>query len=455
MSQQMNALWERYGRLSLDEVPLDASTAARQCILDWLGCALSGSTEPLGQILRAEFADEAALAANTGLAGDRRPATVIGSAQRVTARSAALINGAAGHALDYDDTNLVGGLHATTAVLPAALALAEETGASGADLLCAYIAGVEICARLRVVIGDEHYRRGWHITSTLGVFGAVAAAGWLLRLDTDQFARAVGLAASQVGGVHANFGTMTKPFHAGFAAERGLLSASLARRGFTASPDAFERAFAQMSGDVDWSRIEPLADVFAVTDTLLKRNASGHGTQATILATQSLMADGLVADDIVHAEVRTADWVPKSAYGVRVPRIGIEAKFSLPGVSALTLLGHDLTVPATFSDENVQSPAFTDLIRRIELVGDPAFGRASAEINGEIVVETRSGRRRQPFPHTRDSGTVASRVELVNQKFLAIAAPVIGEHAKRLRDLVSDLGALPAVDEVCALVRTS
>jgi hypothetical protein len=103
----------------------------------------------------------------------------------------------------------------------------------------------------------------------------------------------------------------------------------------------------------------------------------------------------------------------------------------------------------------VQSPAFTDLIRRIELVGDASFGRANAEINGEIVVETRSGRRRQPFPHTRDSGTVASRVELVNQKFLAIATPVIGEHAKRLRDLVSDLGALPGVDEVGALLRTA
>jgi 2-methylcitrate dehydratase PrpD len=447
MSNQMSALWERYGRLSLDDVPADASTAARQCILDWLGCALSGSAEPLAQILRAEFADEAALAGEAG------PATVIGSDQRLTARSAALVNGSAGHALDYDDTNLVGGLHATTAVLPAALALAEATGASGADLLCAYIAGVEVCARLRVVIGDEHYRQGWHITSTLGVFGAVAAAGWLLRLDTGQFGRAVGLAASQVGGVHANFGTMTKPFHAGFAAERGLLSAGLARRGFTANPDAFERAFAQMSGDIDWGRIEPLADTFAVTDTLLKRYASGHGTQATILATQAMMADGVTAEDIVHEQVRVPDWVPPSAYGVRVPRIGIEAKFSLPGVSALSLLGHDLTVPATFSDGCVQNPAFTDLIRRIELVGDSAYGRGDAEIGGEIVVETRSGQRRYPFPVTRDSKTVESRAELANGKFLAIAAPVIGEQAKRLRDLVADLAALPDVRELAALTR--
>ena len=447
MSARMNALWERYGRLSPDEIDADASTAARQCILDWLGCALSGSTEPLAQMLRAEFADEAVLAGNTG------PASVIGSAQRVTAKTAALVNGAAGHALDYDDTNLVGGLHATTAVLPAALALAEQTGASGADLLCAYVAGVEVCARLRVVIGDEHYRQGWHITSTLGVFGAVAAAGWLLRLDTEQFGRAVGLAASQVGGVHANFGTMTKPFHAGFAAERGLLSARLAQRGFTANPDAFERAFGQMSGDIDWGRIDQFDGVFAVTDTLLKRYASGHGTQATILATQAMMADGVTADDIVHQEVRVPDWVPPSAYGVRVPRTGTEAKFSLPGVSALSLLGHDLTVPSTFSDENVRAPAFTGLIRRIELVGDPAYARPSAEIGGEIVAETRSGRRRYPFPVTRDSKTVASRAELANGKFLAIATPVIGEQAKRLRDAVAGLGALPDVREIAALTR--
>jgi 2-methylcitrate dehydratase PrpD len=437
MSIQLNALWERYGRLLPDEIPAEAGVAARQCMLDWLGCTLAGSTEPLAKILCAEFA------------GEDGPATVIGSSQRTSTKTAALINGAAGHALDFDDTNLVGGFHATGAVLPAALALAEEIGASGADLLCAYVAGVEVCARLRVVIGDEHYRNGWHITSTLGIFGAVAAAGTLLRLNTDQFGRAIGLAASQVGGVHANFGTMAKPFHAGFAAERGLLSAGLARRGFTANPDAFERAFAQTSGEIDWSRIDPLAGTFAVTDTLLKRFASGHGTQATILATKALMSDGLVADDIVRAQVRTSDSVPKSAYGVRVPRTGLEGKFSLPGVCALTLLGHDLTVPASFSDDNVSSPAFADLIRRIELVGDPAFDQGS----GEIVVETRSGLLMQPFPHTRDSKTVESRVELVNQKFQALATPVVGDNAKRLRVLVSDLAALPDVNEICALAR--
>jgi 2-methylcitrate dehydratase PrpD len=136
-----------------------------------------------------------------------------------------------------------------------------------------------------------------------------------------------------------------------------------------------------------------------------------------------------------------------------MPRIGTEAKFSLPGVSALSLLGHDLTVPATFSDRCVQDPAFTDLISRIELVGDPAYGRGDAEINGEIVVETRSGERRYQFPVTRDSKTVESRAGLANGKFLAIATPVIGEQAKRLRDVVADLGALPDVREIGVLTR--
>jgi 2-methylcitrate dehydratase PrpD len=288
------------------------------------------------------------------------------------------------------------------------------------------------------------------VTSTVGVFGAAAAAGWLLRLDADQFGRAIGLAASQVSGVHANFGTMTKPFHAGFAAECGLRSALLAHRGFTANPDAFERAFAQLAGDIDWTRIEPLADDYAVLDTLLKRFASGHGTQATILATRSLMSEGLAADDIVRAEIRTAESVLSSGYGVRVPRTGLQAKFCLPGVCALTLLGHNMTRPASYQDENVQSAAFTDLIRRIELVGDDAFGPGT----GEIVVHTSSGTMREPLPHTRDAGTVESRAELTMAKFRALATPIIGtDKVTRLSDLILDLASVRSVAEICVLTR--
>jgi 2-methylcitrate dehydratase PrpD len=296
----------------------------------------------------------------------------------------------------------------------------------------------------------EHYRRGWHVTSTLGVFGAAAAAARLLELDTDQFGRAIGLAASQVSGVHANFGTMTKPFHAGFAAERGLLSALLARRGFTANAGAFERALAQMNGDIDWTRLEPLADDYAVLDTLLKRFASGHGTQATILATKSLMSRGVAADDIVHAELRTAESVLSSGYGVLVPRTGLQAKFCLPGVCALTLLGHDLTQPASYRDENVQGAAFTRLIRRIELVGDVGFAPGT----GEIVVQTSSGEMREVLPHTRDAGTVESRAEFATAKFQALATPIVGaDSANRLGDLILDLASVQSLAELCALMR--
>jgi 2-methylcitrate dehydratase PrpD len=438
LAEQLRALWQRYGRQTLAELPTEVRVTACQCMLDWLGCTLAGSIEPLARIIRDEF--EAGPGA----------ATVIGADLRVPARAAALINGATGHALDFDDSNLWGGGHLTGVVTSAALALAEQLDASGADLMGAYVVGREIAGRLLTVVGGEHYRRGWHVTSTIGVFGAAAAAAWLLRLDTDQFGRAIGLAASQVSGVHANFGTMTKPFHAGFAAECGLRSALLARRGFTANPDAFERVFAQLAGDIDWTRIEPLADDYAVLHTLLKRFASGHGTQATILATRSLMARGLVADNIVRAEIRTAESVLSSSYGVRVPRTGLQVKFCLPGVCALTLLGQDMTRPASYRDENVQSAAFTELIRRIELVGDDAFEPGT----GEIVVRTCSGAMREPLPHTRDAGTVESRAELTTAKFQALATPIIGtDRVTRLRDLILDLASVRSVAEICVLTR--
>ena len=235
-------LWERWGRITAADLPADVDTVARQCILDWFACAVAGSVEPLSLILRDE------------LATAEGEASIVGSTQRTGARNAALVNGAAGHALDYDDTHLVLGGHSTVPVFPAALALAEELDRSGAELLAAFVAGVEIETRLGAGIGSSHYAKGWHATSSIGIFGATAAASRLLDLDAEQFGRAMGLAASQASGLKANFGTMTKPFHAGHAAERGLLAAQLARRGFTANPDALDanQGLSQAAADGHW-----------------------------------------------------------------------------------------------------------------------------------------------------------------------------------------------------------
>jgi 2-methylcitrate dehydratase PrpD len=436
MSDKIDSLWEEYGRLSLDDIPQAAETAGCQCLLDWFGVTLAGSRERLADVLRAEFA------------GQTGPTTVVGTMERAPAKIAAFINGSTGHALDFDDTNLVGGLHATASVLPAVLALAEASGASGAALLLAHIVGTEICCRLRQAVGDEHYRQGWHITSTLGIFGAAAGAGWLLGLDAAQFRAAIGLAASQVSGVHANFGTMTKPLHAGHAAERGLLSANLAKRGYTANVNAFERVMEQTAGHLEWGILDDLAGTWAVTDTLFKKYASGAGTQATIIATAHLIESGLTAADIVHAEVQTSASVPRSAYGVGVPKSGLELKFSLPGVMAMTILGEDLSDPAVFSDDRVQATDFLDLVARIELVGNPAI-----QEHGRLVVEAPSGVVVEELPNTRDSGTIDSRTELLTTKFSTLAEPVIGENCNPLRERLLHAGSVERVTEITGLTQ--
>jgi len=441
LEDRIGRLWQTYGQLAPQDIPEEARASERQCILDWVGCALAGSREPLVKILREESLASGALA------------TVIGGAAKVSAKDAALVNGSAGHSLDFDDTNLVGGFHATATVVPAALAIAEELGLGGAELLTACIVGTEISCRLRVVIGEAHYGYGWHTTGTVGIFGATAAVAWLLRLDRDQFRCAVGLAASQAGGLHANFGTMAKPFHAGHAAERGLLSARLASRGMTANADAVSAFFRQTGGQDDWDAIADLGDRWAVVDTLFKQFASGAGTQAAIDAAQR---SGAVADQVIRAEVHISPEFAASAYGVRFPTNSLEAKFSLPGVTALIFLGFDLQDPASFRDEVIRSSAFVDLVSRIQLVGDTDFSFSAFEaIAGCLVVETPAGIRRTSFRPMRDSGPVESRYAMLRSKFETLTSPIIGTASDTLGNYLLELESVGPISEVTRLLRVN
>src|SRR5579883_3449913 len=199
----------RFRTLRSTDLPPEALAVARHCLLDWLGCALAGSQEPLAAILRDEVVESGG------------PATVLGTFLRTTPRAAALVNGAAGHALDFDDTHTDMNGHPTAPVLPAALALAEALDASGERLLAAYVAGIEVECRLGLYIGPEHYARGWHATGTLGTVGAAAAAAHLLGLDEKGWRTGLNLAATQAAGLKASFGSMAKPLHAGRAASDG------------------------------------------------------------------------------------------------------------------------------------------------------------------------------------------------------------------------------------------
>lgn len=215
---------------SFDKLPEATVRAARRAILDTLGVTLAGSVEPTAQRVRALIAHRLAAA----------EATLAGTALRASIEDAALANGTAAHALDYDDVQQSLSGHPSAPILAAVLAVAERERASGPALLLAFVVGVEIESKLGRALNPAHYEVGWHATSTLGVFGAAAATAKLLGLSADHMVHALAIAGSMASGIKANFGTDCKPLHVGHAARCGIEAASLAAAGFTGNPGALE-----------------------------------------------------------------------------------------------------------------------------------------------------------------------------------------------------------------------
>ena len=216
----------------------DLSPAARELVttasLDCLGCTLAGADTPEAELAHA-WVDSL---------GGRPEATLLaGSGGSAPASLAALANGVAGHALDYDDFSSTM-MHPSVCLAPAVLAVGERERSSGEEVVVAYAAGFELFARLCRGLNPGHYAAGWHATSTVGTIAAAAAAARLLRLDRDATASAIGIAASSSAGIRQNFGSMVKPLHAGNAAFHGIAAAELAARGLTAAPDVVSIATA-------------------------------------------------------------------------------------------------------------------------------------------------------------------------------------------------------------------
>src|SRR5687767_10847341 len=218
---------KRINALRYEDLPPEAVHWAKIGILDTVGVTLAGARE-----------DTTRIPAAIVTAGSSGPSLIFGGNRRVAALDAALVNGTAAHALDFDDmTNRLGG-HPSAPILPALFALADELGASGRDFIAAYVAGFETECKLGLGVHFHHYTKGWHPTATLGVFGAAAAAARLLKLSGSETATALALAASFASGIKANFGTMAKPLHVGHCARNGLLAARLAKAGYTANQES-------------------------------------------------------------------------------------------------------------------------------------------------------------------------------------------------------------------------
>ena len=369
-------------------VPEGARAAAASAFLDTVGVTLAGARDPAGRIVQQLVATESA--------GD---CVVLGTPHRAGAGGAALANGTAAHALDFDDMCFVSLAHPSAPLVPAALAAAEVTRASGRAVLEAYAIGFEIEARLGRLMNPRHYERGWHCTSTLGTIGAAAAVSRLFGLDTPAAAHALAIAASMASGLKENFGSMVKPLHAGLAARNGVIAAGLAQAGMTATLQAFEgpqgflRAF-DSAGDALADAIADLGTRWEILETgiTVKLYPSCAGTHPTIDTVLDLRREyGFTGADVERIDVDVDSITPTILIYPR-PRSGLEAKFSMPFCAAAAAVCGRIGID-TFEDAALANPDLDALVPRVTMRVDPSFdGAAPPLTQARVRVALRDGR---------------------------------------------------------------
>jgi 2-methylcitrate dehydratase PrpD len=435
-------LVQRAAALASAPLQADVQLVAKQCILDWVGVALAGSMEPVTQMLISQCLEE----------GAKPAVSLIGSAHRVSVRQGALINGVAGHAIDYDDTNVAAQGHVTAAVLPAALALAEAHGRSGEELLRAFAAGYEMACMVGQYLGRAHYERGFHATCTVGSFGAAFAAATLLKLDAQQTAIALGIAGTQAGGQKAQFGTMCKPLHAGKAGENGVMGAQLAVRGFTGCDDLLEAsqgfaAATSPSADLQAALCLPPGGSY-LYGNLFKYHAACYGTHASIEAVQRLCrTHALEAMDIRRIQLDVESGADQMC-NIAAPDTGLQAKFSLRMSAALAASGENTADPAIYVDTMTQRPDLIALRDRIEVKLMPeGWPRMMARADIEML----DGR---IFETSYDSGIPESDLALqgrrLEKKFMSLVSRILGE--ERSAQIAQTIQALESLDHVSELM---
>jgi 2-methylcitrate dehydratase PrpD len=371
-----------------EDLPESVLALGKKSILDGFGLALAGSVSVMAPLVRKYLQ-------SLGASGN---ATVIGTNLKVSPRFAAFANGISIHADDYDDTQLsvakdrIYGLltHPTVPVLPPAFALCETTGRSGKDLLLAYQLGVEVECKIAEAISPRHYGDGFHTTGTCGVFGSVAACARLRGLDATQTAYAIGVAATEGGGFRNNFGSMTKPFHAGHAAEAGTVAADLAALGWTASANILEAPlgfFQAAGGGYDppviaghlgkpWSLERPGVSIKPYPSGSLSHPAAGA-------LMQLILDNDLKPGDVQQVEVGGNHGMTTSLLHHR-PTTGLQAKFSMEFCMAILLLERKAGL-SEFTDAVVQRPDVQAMIQRVRFYVDPQAERGGFDKMTSLV----------------------------------------------------------------------
>lgn len=428
-----------------EALPAAVREEAVRTFVNWVGCAVGGS--------RHEAVD-AALAALVPFSGPPR-ASVLGRSERVDPLLASLLNGISSHVFDFDDTHLRTVIHPAGPVVSALLAFAEHQPVRGEDFLHALVLGVEVECRIGNAVFPAHYDIGWHITGTAGVFGAAAAVGKLLDLDPRRMAWALGLAATQPVGLREMFGSMTKSFHPGRAAQNGMTAALLAAKGYTSSEQALEagRGWLNVLSVRHDSReiTEGLGSRYEISVNSYKPFACGIVIHPVIDACLQLRArESLDADAVRSVQLRVHPLVLELT-GKTEPRSGLEGKFSVFHAAAVALREGD-GGERQFSDRAVLDPAVVALRRRVAAVVDPSLQADAAHVEIELSagrrlqlhVEHAIGSRHRPMSHSD-----------LEHKFTGLSEDVLGQaRTRRLLDACWNVEHVEDVAAIAAAART-
>ncbi len=430
----------RAATLAWRDLPDDLVERTKQCLLDWFAVAVAGAREELTDILVQEALED----------GARGPASLVGRSEKVLPSVATLINGAASHALDYDDVNFAMGGHPTVTVVPALLALGEQMAASGRLFIESFVAGYETSGRVGRLVAPSHYGKGFHVTGTVGSFSATAAAGRMLGLTDAQLAVAFGIAATQAAGLKSNFGTMCKPLHAGTASEHGLRAARLAAKGFTARADSLEcdQGFALSQSDhlnAELALGEPPSG-WHLRNNLFKYHAACYLTHAPIECAQEIRLKSNFPPERVKKITLRLDSGADRVCNIPHPKTGLEAKFSLRQTVAMALTGVDTAALASYDEAVTREPRIKALRDKITIDFKPDWAHSLAEMAIQLDDGT-------TLEATHDSGIpwtdLGRQRQALEAKFAGLVTPVLGATgAQRLKDAIERIDTMSDVGEL-------
>jgi len=433
-------LAKKAAHLAWNDLPDDLVERTKQCLLDWFAVTVAGAQDELTDILIREAMED----------GANGPASLVGRSEKTVPSAAALINGAASHALDYDDVNFAMGGHPTVTVVPALLALGEQMKASGRLFIESFIAGYETSGRVGRLVAPSHYQRGFHVTGTVGSFSATAAAGRMLGLTDGQLAVAFGIAATQAAGLKSNFGTMCKPLHAGTASEHGLRAARLAAKGFTARGDSLEcdQGFARSQSDhleIESALAEP-PQGWHLRNNLFKHHASCYLTHSPIECAKDIRLKSNFPPERVRKITLRIEEGADKVCNIAHPTTGLEAKFSLRQTVAMALAGIDTASVDSYNAAITQEPRIKALRDKMEIAFQPNWQKSVAEMAIQLDDGT-------TLEATHDSGIpwadVAKQRRALETKFDSLVTPILGAGgARRLHDAIERVDSLADVGEL-------